>query len=55
VAEIYRHCDHCQDHQAPWLGSESLTDDGMGHTEPCEACARIEREVERIESLGGDN
>lgn len=36
--DTYPCCSHCHDHSAPWFGSETLTKDGAGHTEPCQNC-----------------
>jgi len=37
MTTVYPCCKHC-DHDMPWGGSDSLTDDQQGHTVPCAHC-----------------
>jgi hypothetical protein len=36
----YPHCEHCREHASAWDGSESLAEDGSGHSVPCRACEK---------------
>ena len=44
---VYPCCEHCHDHSSPWFGSETLTESGDGHTEPCQNCepAKVELRI----------